>query len=459
MEYQQQKLEQRNTFTPTGASQACCSVVDDLNRDENLSDISLKTCSNHLDVNLQSGMTEQNLRVPVLNMRGKPLMPTTPRKARILIETEKAIVVQRLPFMIQLKYQSGESKQEIVLGVDGGRTIGFSLRTEKQELIRLEVETRNNVSQLIQERRMYRIGRRNKLWYRKPRFLNRTKSKKKGWLPPSIKHKMDAHSNFIIKLKQMYPITKIIFEVSNFDIQKINNPEIKGVEYQQGPLLDYENIRQYIFTRDHHTCQICKQKGLILEIHHIIQRKDGGTDKSNNLVTLCVGCHKKFHQGKIKKSFNKPNQFKESVYMNCLKKYVIDEIGCDITYGYITKYKRKKLGLEKSHTNDAFIISNGTNQIRSICYHYQQIRRNNRCLQLNRKGYKPSIRKQRYKIQPNDIIKYKNNIYVSSGAMSYGRYITFRKNNDNIKYKKLDEIELLKYHNGYLINRKEECLI
>ena len=44
--------------------------------------------------------------VYVLNKQGKPLMPCKPRKARILLRDDKAKVVKKIPFTIQLLYGS-----------------------------------------------------------------------------------------------------------------------------------------------------------------------------------------------------------------------------------------------------------------------------------------------------------------------------------------------------------------
>ena len=86
-----------------------------------------------------------------------------------------------------------------------------------------------------------------------------------------------------------------------------------------------------------------------------------------------------------------------------------------------------------------------------------QVRRNNRCLQLNRNGFKPSIRRQRYNIQNFDLVEYQGKKYISCGVMSYGRYITFRKNKDNLKYGKFSDIKLLYYGKGLFVNMEVVC--
>ena len=115
---------------------------------------------------------ERNLRVYVINQRKEPLMPTTPCKARKLLKQGKAKVVKREPFTIQLLYATGETKQNITLGVDAGsKIIVLSATTDKQELFSAEVELRNDIVKLLATRRELRRSRRNrKTRYRKPRF-------------------------------------------------------------------------------------------------------------------------------------------------------------------------------------------------------------------------------------------------------------------------------------------------
>ena len=431
-----QKLSKRKTYTPSmDAPQVPGSVVLSLNKEETLSEQDSKTFDNNSDVDTQSGMTEQNLRVFVLNMRGKPLMPTTPRKARHLLKQQKAVVKNTKPFTIQLSIATGENTQPITLGVDAGsKVIGFSAITEKRELVSGELKQRTDVKDLLTERRMYRRGRRNKLWYREPRFNNRVASKKKGWLAPSIQHKLDTHQRLIDKMKMLLPINNVVVEVAKFDTQKLQNADIEGVEYQQGQMSGYNNLRAFIFTRDNYTCQICKEQGGILETHHIIQRKDGGSNRPDNLVTLHLKCHKDFHAGKIKHTFNKPKSFKDTSIMNNVWTRLVDKNNYEHTFGYITKDKRQKLELEKSHVNDAFVIAGGSSQKRNGEYlSYVKKRRNNRCLQLNRKGFAPSIRQRRYKIQPKDLVWINNKVFECSGTHCKGTRIIVNKKSVNIK--------------------------
>jgi len=294
-----QKLEKRYNNTPTDSLQVrsnCDSVIKHGQSDQVLQNI--KTFSNIPNVDQQSGKTGQDLSVPVLNMRGKPLMPTTPAKARHLLEQNKAKVATRKPFTIQLKYATGETKQDITIGIDSGyKHIGVSAVSNKKELFSAEITLRTDIPKKLQNRAMYRRTRRSRLWYRQPRFNNR--SKPKGWLAPSIQHKLDTHIRIVDKIKKLLPITKVIVEVANFDIQRIKNPEIKSKEYQQGEQLNFYNIREYVLHRDNHTCQHCKgkKKDKILQVHHINGKSEGATNRPEELLTVCKTCHDEHHKG------------------------------------------------------------------------------------------------------------------------------------------------------------------
>ncbi len=103
----------------------------------------------------------------VLNQRGQPLMPTRPQKAKKLLKQRKARVAGHNPFVIQLLYATGETKQDITLGVDAGsKKIGMTAATQKKELYSAEVDLRDDVSSLIATKKQYRRSRR----YRKTRY-------------------------------------------------------------------------------------------------------------------------------------------------------------------------------------------------------------------------------------------------------------------------------------------------
>src|SRR5438105_4783460 len=235
--------------------------------------------------------------VYILNCHGEPLMPCQPRKARLLLQEGKAKVVRMVPFTIQLLYGSSGYKQEVSLGIDAStHHIGVSATTEQEVLFEAEGQPRSDIQKVLATRRQFRRARRNrKTRYRKARFLNRNKPK--GWLAPSVQHKVECHMKTIRLVHSILPVRRTTIEVAQFDIQKIRNPEIEGEEYQGGPQLGFWNVREYVLARDGHLCQWCKgtSKDRMLNVHHIESRKTGG-DSPDNLITLCETCHDLIHQ-------------------------------------------------------------------------------------------------------------------------------------------------------------------
>ena len=333
---------------------------------------------------------ENTLKVFVLNMRGQPLMPCSPPKARKLLRAGKAVPVRRTPFVIQLTVPTGETKQPITLGVDAGyKHVGLSATTAKEELLASEVELRQDVTGLLSNRLALRRARRNrKTRCRAPRFDNRVRSKHKGWLAPSVENRIQAHISRIEAVCRVLPITKIVIETASFDIQKIKNPEVEGTDYQQGEQLGFWNVREYVLFRDGHVCQACKgrSKDLILNVHHIDSRKTGG-DAPGNLITLCEACHKAYHAGKLKQfSPRRGASFRAETFMGIMRWTVLNrlrerhpELPVTNTYGYLTKHKRIVAGLPKTHCADAFCIAGVLDAKRRGEYLFQkQTRRHNR---------------------------------------------------------------------------------
>lgn len=375
--------------------------------------------------------------VYVLNKDGHPLMPTERcGKVRRMLRDGKAKIINRIPFTIQLTYETTNIVQEVTLGVDAGsKHIGLSVTTEKKELYSGDVELRTDIVKKLATRRELRRSRRNrKTRYRKCRFLNRRRPE--GWLAPSVQHKVDCHMTIIAKLYKILPIKKIIAEVASFDIQKIKNPDISGVEYQQGEQLNFWNVREYVLFRDGHKCQCCKgrSKDKILNVHHIESRKTGG-DAPNNLITLCETCHKGYHLGTVKlpKTIKRGMSFKDASFMGIMRWAFYEELintypDVHLTYGYITKSVRISNSLPKEHYIDARCISgNPIAKPLEFYYYCKKVRCNNRQIYKTKilKGNRLKRNQSPYMVKGFrlfDMVSYKKKPYYVFGRRTSGMF-------------------------------------
>lgn len=392
--------------------------------------------------------------VYVQDINGKPMMPTTRYgKVRRLLKDKKAIVVNLCPFTIKLMYVTSDYKQEIVLGVDAGtKHVGLSATTKSKELYSSEVILRNDIVDLLSTRRELRRTRRNRLRYRKPRFNNRIKSKRPGWVAPSVKYKIDAHIRVIDNVCSILPIFRIVIEVAQFDTQKIKNPNISGKEYQEGDQLRFWNVREYVLCRDGHKCQYCKgkSKDSILNVHHIESRKTGGNSPSN-LITLCETCHKEYHKGNIDLKIRRGKSLRDAAVMGIMKWRLYEELKSkydrvSMTFGYVTKYNRINHGFEKSHVSDAFVISKNFNAIR-LGYYYKVklVRRHNRQIhkQKIQKGGIKRLNQSPFEVfgfRLFDRVMFENSYYFIFGRRKTGSFDIRDidgKRQKNITYKKL----------------------
>ena len=407
--------------------------------------------------------------VYVLNKNGVPIMPTRNHaKVRVLLKQGKAKVVKRTPFTIQLLYDSTNYTQPISLGVDAGsKVIGLSATTNTKELFASNITIRNDIVNLLSTRRHNRRTRRShKTRYRQPRFNNRVSSKKQGWLAPSIQNKVETHLTCIKRVYDILPITNIVVEVASFDIQKIKNPSISGVEYQQGEQLNFWNVREYVLHRDNHTCQCCKGKSKdnILNVHHIESRKTGG-NAPNNLITLCETCHTKYHKGLIKlpKTIKRGMSFRDAAFMGIMRWAFYNKLktiypNVSLTYGYITKNTRINNHLPKDHYIDARCIS-GHPLATPLNYVYYQkkVRCHNRQIHKNT-FLKGGIRKRN---QAPYIVKgfrlFDKVLYQGQECFIFGRRSTGRMDirlldgthiNASVGFKKL---KLLEPRSNYLV--------
>jgi hypothetical protein len=392
------------------------------------------------------------MNVFVINKHGEALMPCRPRKAKTLLREGKASVAKRNPFTIQLKHGSAGYKQDLTLGVDTGHSeVGISVVSETKEVFSAVAKMRNDISDKITTRKMYRRQKRNKLRYRAPRFLNRSASTRKGRLAPSVQWKVDTHIKLINQLKSLLPITKLVLETGTFDMAKMNNPDITNEQYQQGVQYGFENVKAYVLARDGYKCQ-CGKSGCSeqLHVHHIVFKSQGGSDAPSNLITLCKKHHDALHNEKLTLKTIKHNSLKSATTMNVIRARLLDFFPDAIeTFGYITKANRYNHSIEKSHSNDAFVIAGGSTQLRETELNISFKRKNNRSLQKNRNGFAPSIRKQRYGIQPQDIIEWNGVKCIAKGMQNKGTYLAFMKGSKRL-VKNIKTIKLVFQNKGII---------
>lgn len=380
--------------------------------------------------------------VYVINKQGQALMPTERfGKVRRLLKNSLAHVVCRIPFTIQLDYDTTDYTQPVSLGVDAGsKHIGISATTSDKELYAADVELRNDIVDKLSTRREQRRTRRSRLRYRKARFNNRVSSKRKGWLAPSVENKIQTHLTVVEKIHKFLPITNIVVETASFDIQKINNPSISGSEYQQGEQLDFFNVREYVLFRDNHTCQHCKgkNKDKVLNVHHIESRKTGG-DSPKNLITLCETCHKAYHRGELELNVKRGKSFRDAAFMGIMRWSFYDRLkniypDVSMTFGYITKNTRITNNLPKDHYVDARCIS-GNPVAKPLGYYFYQkkVRCQNRQIHKANflKGGRKKLNQAPFLVKGFrlfDLVEYQKELY----------YIFSRRNSGYFDIRKLD---------------------
>lgn len=307
------------------------------------------------------GGLKATMFVYVRNQDGQPLMPCTPAKTRKLLQAGKAKVVSRCPFTIQLSWQCEGHVQEVRAGLDKGSSVtGMACVGRGQALFSAELHHRMDVKEKMTERRDHRKSRRARKWYRPARFDNRASSKRGGRLPPSIRTNVEEVIRVVRQIP--LPISFLVIEDVQVDVARLNNPELKGSEYQDPTRLD-ENLRIACLMRDGYQCQQCGKLHCRLEVHHVTYREYGGKDTLANLLTLCETCHHKLHEGKITLKVTGVSGHLDRIAQRTMqgKSYLYATLGAQLPictlFGYQTAAYRKARGLSKTHIIDALCLA------------------------------------------------------------------------------------------------------
>lgn len=374
--------------------------------------------------------------VYVLNKNGQPLMPIRRcGKVRRLLNSKKAKVVHREPFTIKLLFDTEENVSDLTLGVDTGSSkIGTAVVDNNQVVLYMsEVGIRNNISAKMERRSVYRRTRRTrKLRYRKARWLNRCNSIKKGRFSPTMISKINSHKREIEFVKSILPIKTLVLETGKFDTTLLDHEGeafSRHWGYQQGPAYGYKNNHEAVLNRDNYTCQCCKTKKGTLHVHHIIYRSNGGSDKMDNLITLCEDCHRKLHDGQLqnfesKLAGKRKGSLKHATQMNSIRCQLLKIYPEAIeTFGCITKANRELSHLIKEHYNDAITIACGCISEPTIdtnLYKKMHVAKGRYQLYRGQNSDKKLPKGKVCGFLTKDIVKYRNNLYLISGLMSTG---------------------------------------
>ncbi len=336
----------------------------------------------------------------ILNASGKPLMPTQrTNHIKRLLNKGKARIVSKIPYVVQLKYETECITQPLYGGTDPGRTnIGEAVIMSNGDVVyKAHVETRNkDIPKLMAERKQHRqASRRGERLRRKrrarkcgtttmfpegrmfpgckkpemlkdiinteSRFNNRKRPA--GWITPTVRQLVQTHMNMVHKICSVLPVTDWTFEYNKFAFMHMDDGTIKGLDFQNGRMKGYSDSHEYVSALQNGKCACCSSS--IEHFHHIMPRSKGGSDTPENLIGLCNVCHGKVHSGDISlKQTGLKKKYAALSVLNQAIPYIaqelIDMFGEDhvrFCTGYETSVVRDSLDMDKDHPEDAVCIA------------------------------------------------------------------------------------------------------
>lgn len=429
-------------------------------------------------------------------------MPTNSYRARKLLKSKRAVIHKYRPvFTIKLVDRADGYTQPIEYKCDTGyQNIGISICSDTKEFVNEQRDLLKDEVKKHSDSRKYRRTRRNRLRYRKKRFDNRKGMISKDGFAPSIRNKRDVHVRLYEEYYKVFPITKAVFEMGQFDTQVLKAVEAGlpvpvGTDYQRGEQYGYATLREAVFARDNYTCICCGKSavkdGVKLRIHHIGYLSGDRSNRMANLGSVCESCHtSKNHKpgGKLYNLKPELKTFKGATFMTMVRysmvkqlKAATPDVNIKVTYGAATKLARKDLNVKKTHSNDAYCMGEFHPKHRSDFRHYRKCRRNSRVLskfydakyrdlrdgsvktgsqlscgrtnrkisrhtKLNERIYRAhkiskgriSTRRQHYQYRPGDTVWVEGKRYTVKGIISNGTRIALNERNP-VSVNKIDK--------------------
>ncbi len=330
---------------------------------------------------------------PVYSSDGFPLMPCHPARARKLLRNGRAVPHHtRGIFGIRLldRTRAQSEVQDPGLRIDPGSiTTGIAVTNDdddEQRTVLAAVEIKHRagiIKATMTQRRQHRRNRRGRLRYRATRFNNR--KRKPGTLPPSVDSLRVDTMRVVKTLLKMYPVASISIEYNKFDPRLMQNPDIKGVEYQHGTLFGW-HIRAYVLERDQGRCVYCKRSNVKLELGHVRPRAVG-SDRVDNLVACCRDCNIAKDNQHIEQLLKDQPKLLTSIlerlqssdlahaahaaHVNAALPAIVRDLltlGLPIQYAdaALVSWARHQLGVAKTHCYDAALQGNDFTSIVSL---------------------------------------------------------------------------------------------
>lgn len=338
----------------------------------------------------------ENEMLIILDKNKRPLGFVSEKRAQQLLRDGKAVVHSIKPFVIRHKTKDARTctKFEYKIKIDpGSKETGISvIDLDNNVYMKIIIVHRGQVVVgNIKTRHDSRRNRRNReTRYRRCKYKDGGKFKSKrseGWLPPSVISIEQNIINWVNKLCKLVNIVECSVETVCFDIQKMNNPDIQGAEYQYDTK-EGQTLRTYLLEATGHTCQYCggKSKDTHLEVEHKISKKNGGSGKLKNLTIACHKCNQdksnlnldtwleelkqsdkeldiertKHVEKVLKGQINKLERY--AAWVNSYRTRLVKDLEkfnfrkLEQSDGVTTKMNRIKHGLSKKHYNDAACV-------------------------------------------------------------------------------------------------------
>jgi 5-methylcytosine-specific restriction endonuclease McrA len=319
-------------------------------------------------------------KVFVLDATKQPLNPVHPGRARLLLKEGKAAVYRRFPFTLILKRAlEAPTLHPLRLKIDpGSQTTGLAILNEPSGTVVWAAQLTHRgkqIKQRMDRRRAARRSRRQrKTRYRQARYNNRSRCT--GTLPPSLESRISHVLTWVHRLRRLCPVAAISQELVSFDMQAMQNPEISGVQYQQGELMGYE-LRAYLLEKWQRKCAYCGQGQVPLQIEHIVPRAKGGSNRAANLTLACQACNQAKGNRDVHAFLaNKPEMLthvlaqakaplRDAAATNSTRERLFEQLKAldvplETASGGLTKYNRTRCTLPKTHWCDAACVGTST---------------------------------------------------------------------------------------------------